>query len=86
MVSGIPSSVVDTLYQVGPWVAHLPSGFQPAVGLLKIRRVAVAEPIGEHDLEEETAVPLRLDLAEYNSNITLALNTFPDLNEVTGFH
>jgi hypothetical protein len=48
--------------------------------------VAVTEPIWEHDLEEETAVPLRLDLAEYDSNVTLALDTFPDLNEITGLH
>jgi hypothetical protein len=48
--------------------------------------VAVTEPIWEHDLEEETAVPLRLDLAEYDSNVTLALDTFPDLNEITRFH
>jgi hypothetical protein len=53
---------------------------------LKIRRVAVTEPIWEHDLEEETAVPLRLDLTEYDSNVTLSLDALSDLNEITRLH
>jgi len=48
--------------------------------------VAVTEPIGEHDLEKEAAVPLRLDLTEYDSNVTLSLDALSDLNEITGTH
>jgi len=46
--------------------------------------VTVTEPIGEHDLEKEAAVPLRLDLTEYDSNVTLSLDALSDLNEITG--
>ncbi len=29
---------------------------------------------------------MRLDLTEHDSNVTLALDAFPDLNEITRFH
>ncbi len=48
--------------------------------------MAVTEPIGEHDLEKEAAVPLRLDLTEYDSNVTLSLDALSDLNEITRLH
>jgi hypothetical protein len=76
------------LYQAGTRVAHLPPPLGPAVGLLKIRRVAVIGTIVEHDHEEwEAAVPLViLDLADHDPDLTPALDTLLDLDKITWLH
>jgi hypothetical protein len=82
----MPVSIMCPLYQAGMRVAHLPPPLGPAVGLLKIRRVAVIGTIVEHDHEEWEAAVSGLSGTEHDPDVALTLDTLPDLDENTWIH